>query len=173
MKRNPPEKQNKRRAPITWLLLVLLLASLSIGGVSAYLSMTSNTDSASLTTADPPTVTVSGTSVSVTPNGYAVYLRVAVDASLQKDGMIMPLEPDNAYTLNVGWKEIKGYYYYTSPIFKAETLYPIALTDTVYDDGTPVINIAAQVIQAAGKTDDGLQSAVEAAWHVTPSDIEG
>lgn len=171
MKRSQSENKNKRKSPIVWLLLVLLLLSLTVGGVSAFLSMSATTSN-TFTNAADPTVTVIGTQVTVNPNGYAVYLRVAVDASWKKDGMILPEEPDGAYTCNSGWKEIGGFYYYQGTITGEKTLTPVTVNAVTKEGCELVVNVAAQVIQAVGETDGKNPiPAVEDAWRVSPADF--
>ena len=171
MSHSQSEKKNKRRSPLFWCLLALLLLSLTVGGISAYLSMSSTTVSNTFTNAGYPTVTVNGTTVVVEPNGYPVYLRVAVDADWQKDGEILPEEPAITFTTGGnGWMaKGDGFYYYTSPITAHSTLpLPVASVSPAKDGYTVNINVAAQVVQAVGSTDESNMPAMQDAWGVSP-----
>lgn len=180
MSNSQAENKKKHRSLVYWLLVALVLLSLMVGGVSAYLSMSSGTVVNTLKNAAYPTVTVSGEDVVVDPKGYAVYLRAAVDACWQKDGSILPEEPQNAFDIADGWTlEDDGFYYYnaivkvvpeegkTTP--ESVTIPLFTSIETGTKDGyTLKVNVAAQVVQAVGYTDDDNKPAVEAAWGFVP-----
>lgn len=164
------ENKKKRRSLLLGVLIVMLLIGMTVGGVSAYLSMSAS-EKSSFTNAEypiPPAVLVDGTSVTVTPNGYAVYLRVAVDANWMSGKDIVPGEPSITFTLGTDWMSDGSFYYYVHPI--TETTDPpltIPVTAATHDTYSTEINVAAQLIQAVGKTDDRNVDAVQDAWKVT------
>lgn len=181
------ENKKKRRSPLLVLLLLLLLLSLAVGGVSAYLSMSSGSVSNTLTEAPYPSVSVNNMTVSVQPKGYAVFLRVAVDTALEKTGSsdtVLAVEPvvNVDAIVDPGWKKIGDFYYYPQ-LITAETvdgtvnLNPIVeskLSGVTTPNGYKLaVHVAAQVIQAIGTTDDGDIPAVVAEWGVTKEQITG
>lgn len=169
MDRGRSEHSQKRRATLFWLLVALVVVSLTVGGVSAYLSISADSGSNTFTTADAPVVTVNGTTVTVTPNGYAVYLRAAVDLSWKNGNAILAEEPSGNYiTAGSNWKKIDDFYYYTSPITSTISV-TIGVSGAVKGDYTLAATVAAQVIQAVGTVDGGSTTAVQAAWGVAPS----
>lgn len=179
-------EKKKRRSPLFWILLLLLL-SLTVGGVSAYLSMSSGSVTNTLENAPYPEVSVNNMTVTVAPKGYAVFLRVAVDAALEKNGSadtILAVEPvvDVDTIVDSGWKKIDGFYYYPQVITAGTvdgtvSLKPILeskLSNVATPDGYHlVVHVAAQVIQAVGTTDTGDVPAVKDAWGVTEAQITG
>jgi len=170
MPHSQSEKTKKRRFSVLLLLLLLLLLSLTFGGVSAYLSMSGNVSN-TLSVAPEPGVSVSGTTVTVKPNGYAVYLRVAVDACWKStDGSILAEEPAMTFTVGTDWKQIGSFYYYLTPLVgnPDPLVLPITHSSQPKDGYQVVYNVAAQVIQAHGALDDGSATAVQDAWGVTP-----
>lgn len=167
MNRGQTEHTKKKNKTVFWLLLAAVVLSLAAGGVSAYLSMASNSVTNEFTEAGYPTVTVDGTSVSVNPNGYGVYLRIAVDAYWEKDGEILPEEP-TGYTVSSDFKKIGDFYYYRSVITEATTITPVVTYTAATNGDSLAVNVAAQIIQAVGETDDGTKTAVQDAWGVTP-----
>ena len=166
------ENKKKRRSLLLGVLIAMLLIGMTVGGVSAYLSMSAS-EKSNFTNAEkptPPAVSVSedGMSVTVTPNGYAVYLRVAVDANWMSGNDIVPGEPDITFTTGGDWATDGRFYYYKKPIM--ETTNPsltIPVTAEAKTGYTTKINVAAQLIQAVGKTDAGDVDAVQDAWKVT------
>lgn len=168
------ENKKKRRSLLLGVLIVMLLIGMTVGGVSAYLSM-SATETSTFTNAEdpkPPTVSVNGTSVTVTPNGYAVYLRVAVDADCMSGNDIVPEEPSLEKNFDSQhWVTDGNFYYYKQPITgKISLAIPVSATHDTYETK---INVAAQLVQAVGKTDmvnddpESVIPAVQEAWKVT------
>lgn len=179
MSRGKFKKKTKGRSALFLLLLLLLLLSLSVGGVAAYLSMTSNVAQNTFTAANQPSVTVTDTTVTVSPNdGYGVYLRLAVDVYWKhrtEANLILAEEPASGFALGgTGWKEIDGFYYYTSVITETTTLnLPVVIDSCTNGDYQLAAKVAAQVVQAVGTVDGGTKTAVEDAWGVTPQQITG
>ena len=170
MKYAQTKQKRKRRSPAAWLLIALAVLGLAFGGVSAYLSMSGNVSN-TLSVAPEPGVSVSGTTVTVKPNGYAVYLRVAVDACWKStDGSILAEEPAMTFTVGTEWKQMGSFYYYLTPLVgnPDPLVLPITHSSQPKDGYQVVYNVAAQVIQAHGALDDGSATAVQDAWGVTP-----
>lgn len=180
MNHSQSKNSKKRRSPLVWLLLLLLL-SVSFGGVAAYLSMTSNVADNSFTNAQYPEVTVSGTTVTVNPNGYEVFLRVSVDMCWENKSdpnTVLAEEPTSGFSIGGDdWNKIGDFYYYMSPISQTVSLTPVTVSNLEKGNYTLVAKIAAQVIQAVGDTDPDAQGntkpAVQDAWGVTPEQIKG
>ena len=176
MNRGKFKKKTKGRLALFLLLLLLLLLCLSVGGVAAYLSMSSNVAQNTFTAANQPSVTVTDTTVTVAPNGYGVYLRLAVDVYWKhqsEENVILAEEPAAGYSVGGnGWRQIGNFYYYTSVITEPTTLaLPVVLDNSTSGDYKLAANVAAQVVQAVGTVDDGTKTAVEDAWGVTPQQI--
>lgn len=165
-------ESKKKNRYIAIILVLILVLGLMIGGVSAYLSMSSDLTN-DFEQAESPSVVVSGTSVTVDPKGYAVYLRVAIDAAWELDGVLLPEEP-TAYAVAEDWKEIDGFYYYPGVIKGSDpvTVIPVSYSAATKDGYNLVVHVAAQVVQAVGETDGGMP-AVQEAWGVTPTQITG
>ena len=164
-------KEVKKGRILAVALISVALLTLIIGGVLAYLAMSSNITN-EFTLAQQPTVTVDGTTVTVDPQGYSVYLRVAIDAAWELDGIQLPEEPTQ-YAVAEGWKQIGGFYYYPMVISGSE---PVTVTPVTYGaaekDGYQLtVHVAAQIVQAVGSTDEDGIPAVQAAWGVTPEEI--
>lgn len=169
MARERSEHSQKRRTILFWLLLALVVLSLAVGGVSAYLSISAASAQNTFSNAGAPGVAVDGTTVTVTPNGYAVYLRAAVDLSWKNGNAILAEEPSGDYiTAGNSWVKIGDFYYYTSPI-TSTTSVTIGVSGAAKGDYTLAATVAAQVIQAVGTVDGGSTTAVQAAWGVAPS----
>lgn len=168
MFRRQSENTKKSRANTIWIVVSILLLSLTVGGVSAYLSMSSGSVSNTFIEADSPTVSVDGTTVTIDSNGYAVYLRVAVDADWVNGNVIMPGEPAVQFTVGTnGWGKHGSFYYYTSPIMGSNVSVPLPVSADASNDGYSLkINVAAQIIQAVGTVDNTTTTAVMDAWGV-------
>lgn len=182
------EQQNtatKRTSPLLWLILILLLLGSTVGGVSAYLSASSNELKNEFQVDKPPTVTVTDNSITVEDPGYAVYLRAAVVVNWKSTttGNLLAEIPQEGegkdYTLTAGdgwFKHSDGFYYYKGVIDNgiSETI-PITLTTISSKDGYALtIQIAAQTVQAVGTTDgaDPIDAVVDA-WGITAGQILG
>lgn len=168
---NPVSRKPSR---MTWVLVIAALLTSVLGGVSAYLSLSSGDLPNKFQTAPQPVVTVTDTTVTVNPNGYAVYLRVAVDANWKNGDIIRPEEPTLTFTEGNQWKEIDGFYYYRSVIQGSNTQeVSVPVTASAKDGCTLEITVAAQVIQAVGQTDTGNVDAVMDAWGIPKETIIG
>jgi len=179
------EQQNtatKRTSHLLWLILILLLLGSTVGGVSAYLSASSNDLKNEFQVDEPPKITVTGNSITVEDPGYAVYLRAAVMVNWKNtsNGNLLAEVPTEGtdYNLSLGtnwFLHTDGFYYYKGVINNgiSETI-PITLTTISSKDGYALtIQIAAQTVQAVGTTDTGDKDAVEDAWGITAGQILG
>lgn len=184
------EQQNtatKRTSHLLWLILILLLLGSTVGGVSAYLSASSNELTNTFAMDEPPKITVNNSSITVEDPGYAVYLRAAVVVNWKNtsNGNLLAEVPTEGtdYNLSLGtnwFKHSDGFYYYKDKMFDGEndakmplpafTLNPLT-TKTGY---ALTIQIAAQTVQAVGTTDgvDPVDAVVDA-WGITPQQITG
>lgn len=160
-------------------LTAVLVLSLFVGGTVAYLAKESdNTVSNRFLPAQPPAPAVvlreSGYCVDVGDPGYAVYVRAAVVPKQVAGDSVVAVSPD-VFTITPGdnwFLHSDGFYYYSLPVTSG-------LTSAVYksvsasgsQDGTLEVDIAAQVIQAVGTTDEpNVMTAVLSAWGVQPND---
>lgn len=166
-------EKKKKNGYLVVVLLAVLLLGLTVGGVAAFLSMSSGATN-TFTKAEQPGVSVSGTAVTVDPKGYSVYLRVAVEAGWELNGVLLPDEATE-YTVSGEWKKIGDFYYYPG-VISGDT--PVTVTPVSYQSATKdgyslTVNVAAQIIQAVGETDGDDVPAVQNAWGVTPEQITG
>ena len=167
----------RRISPAIWVVLILAVLGISIGGVRAYLSYSAG-EVNNLFTADMnPTVTVGKDyKVKVTAD-YAVYLRAAIVVNWKSgSGKLLAVQPEGySLTPGEGWVKHKdGFYYYRKAVNKGDEIPPVVQTvappgeDSQYykEDYTLVANVAVQAIQALGTTDTGNTPAVTAAWGI-------
>lgn len=186
----------KRRIPLgSWLLVALAVLSLTVGGVVAYLS--ASTDAVenkfvSDASTDPAVIETfrnnekTNVVVDVGDPGYAVYVRAAVVVTWKDtDGNVWGEAPEAGvdYTIDLGedwFLGSDGFYYYTEPVAYDGEDGTTKLTTNLIDSCAPVagkaptgytlnVEIIAQTIQALGTT-DGDVPAVTAAWGVTVED---
>ena len=154
------ETPKKRRFPLHWLLLVLVVMSLSAGSVTAYLSMSAGPAESTLSLAQMPKVTVEGGSVTITSPDCEVYLRVAVVANTTDNGSIKA--GTSAYVTSYpGWTNINDVIYEYGTVLSSGTYSLSELGLKIPDNAT----VAAQVIQAVGTIDEGTESAKDNAWN--------
>ena len=124
----------------------------------------------------------SGVKVQIGDTGYSVYVRATVIVNWQdSDGNVYPAAPvegtDYTISMNDGengsWfeDEDSGIWYHKAPVVsKGETdvLINTCTQKSTAPEGYELhVEILSQTVQAAGKTDDDLQTAVENAWGVT------
>lgn len=157
-----------KQFPLRWVLICVLLLVALIGGTSAYLSMS---DSATNSLTIPqPAVSVDGTTITVTPNGCPVYLRIAVDGYWEKDGKILAEEYNGWSVSGTDWELKDGFYYYNFAIESEKEFKNVVNPGSTQKDGYQlVVTVAAQIVQAVGETDEGGISAVYNAWNVNLS----
>lgn len=164
--------------PDVWILWILVVLWIGIGGAAAYLSVSAGSVSNQFTAAEHPTVTVNGdNSITVDAHGYAVYLRAAVVVNWKNDDHVLAQMPikntDYVLTLGNDWKEINGFYYYQPVISSTATTTPVVTLKELSKKGgyELEVTVAAQVVQAVGQTDDDPKSAVEDAWSISEEQI--
>lgn len=164
-------------------LSLALLISGAIGGTVAYLITETGNVANTFEPAGVP-ITVSDkmiendtkkTDVKVTNNGNVdAYIRIALVATWQKDGVVYPGTPAIDPIVKNDWVEHDdGYYYYTEPVKPGEST-PAAFEPISVPSGAPdgchlVIDVLAESIQAKGG--NGSKSATELAWGVDPSKL--
>ena len=177
MRRGKYLKKCRRTSPAAWIILVLVLLSLSFGGARAYLSISGDSVTNSFVIDNNPGISVgSDYRVTVTAE-YAVYLRAAVVPSWKSNSTnnILAAIPSERtdYTVGNDWVYSGGYYYYTQAVTKNQpTTTPIVTSSTGTREGyTLTMDVAVQAIQAIGTTDDGNIKAVVDAWGVDPSTL--
>ena len=168
---------NSRKVNICVLMLIfVLLLSVSIGTVYAYLSAgDSYTETFVTEKSEDPGVSVSASSenakatVSVTDAGYPVYVRVVVVVNWVQDGQICATPDGAEYSVksDPNWIENGGFYYYKNAINALNDEIEVSYTDvTGYEVKVQVI---CQTIQAVGTVDGGNTTAVLDAWGVNIS----
>lgn len=182
MARGKYEASRKRRSPFFGILLVLAIIGATIGGVTAYLSLSSGQVTNQFDDASHPVVAVNhDNSITVQDMGYAVYLRamVVVNWKNTSGGILAEMPVENTdYFLSLGdrWKIIDGFYYYTSKIQENTTTEPVVtIASKTEKEGYQLeVTVVAQTVQAIGQTDANPPvDAVEDAWGVTAEQITG
>ena len=184
-----------RPRKLTWLaaaLLILAAVGVCIGGVAAYLSATTGPVVNTFTpdTAGQPTIletfennVKSNVAVDIGTPGYAVYVRVAIVATWQKNGAIHWEKPvggtvddtDIDYVLD--WNDADWFYnpndgfYYCKAMVNSGQDTAVLIKECYQKQKGPDgyslhVEIIAQTIQALGSTDDGDTPAVTDAWGV-------
>lgn len=182
MARGKYEAPRKRRSPIFWILLALAIFGATTGGVAAYLSLSSGEVTNEFDNGSQPVVAVNtDNSITVQDKGYAVFLRAAVVVNWQNDSneilADMPVkDTDYSLSLGDGWKNIDGFYYYTSKIqADTKTAPVVTITTKTEKSGYELkVTVIAQTVQAIGQTDGNTPvDAVKDAWGVTEAEITG
>ena len=163
MARGKYETRIKRRFPL-WLVIVLaILMCMTMGGVSAYLSMSSGASN-TLAVETHPVVTVSGTTVTVIDPGYEVYVRVMVVANQTSGSNVVAGNYTCSLTDTTNWFEHGGFWYYKNPVKNT------SITPTFTSPDGATVTMYAQAIQAVGTTNTNDNSegtpAVQDAWDV-------
>ena len=181
--------QTKRNVPtVIWVLIILLLLGMTIGGVVAYLFMSgesvkntfkaeASTDPTILETMDSNVKT--DVKVNVGNPGYAVYVRAAVVITWRdSDGNVLAQSPvaDTDYTISMGdgWFSHDGFWYcktmVKSPDGQEDGISPTLINTCKALTSKPGyhlhVEIISQTIQALGTTDEGDKPAVTEAWGI-------
>ena len=187
------KKRNRKLRNVTLVLAALLVISaITAGGVFAYLRTVSDPveNDFVLAPEKDPLIKESfdenvkkDVCVKVDDIGYAVYVRAAIVITWKdgENGNVLGQPPvegtDYEISLNtVDWFEHDGFYYYKTPVNSGgET--EVLINSVSLKDGVSApegyglnVEIIAQTIQAAGKTDDPEIPAVTDAWGVVVSD---
>lgn len=177
-------RRTRKMPVLSWILILLAVASLSTGAVVAYLSTASGDVENTFTAADPvtPTVTESfannvktAVAVNVGDPGYSVYVRAAVVVTWKNGNNVLGIMPaaGTDYTISYNstdWFAHGGYWYYKYPVPSGKTKELINSCEPKRAAPAPdyVLNveIIAQSIQSLGTTDAGDIPAVQNAWGV-------
>lgn len=176
MYRGKYQTPRKKYPPVFWIMLILALLGATFGGVSAYLSHSTQTPvTNSFSTDAHPVITVDGYFVTVQSSNYPVYLRAAVVPNwVTESGNYLAAVPVN-YDLVIadGWDyRDDGFYYYHQPVYPnpsqpipvIKSLTPPSEGNAGYQAGCRLVaDLSVQAVQAVGYTDDG-KIAVEDAW---------
>lgn len=171
-------------SPLFWVVLIVVILGLSFGGVSAYLTWSSDGVENQFIFAEHPQATVSSENgmdytISVTDPGYAVYLRATVIVNWENENVnpttndhnilaAMPvLDTDYALTLQENWTiDSDGFYYYLPKIQDTSSIPFVTVKELAPKNGYNLkVTVLAQTIQAVGTTDaDDSVTAVQDAW---------
>ena len=190
------EKLNNRQRAILITAVVILVISLSAGGVYAYLKWNAGKVDNSFThqnDLDPTIVETfdgnakTNVAVNVGNRGYSVYVRVAVVPTWVATGssdQVHATAPVAGvdYTISLNTTDwflgSDGYYYHKQPVNNGQTssvlineCRPVA--ENVPDGFDLNVKVIAQVVQALGTTDGGNVPAVQDAWKVVNVDSSG
>lgn len=177
MRRGKYQKTYRRNSPATWIILVVVLLSLSFGGARAYLSISGGSVTNSFDKDVNPVISVDNEYKVTVAADYAVYLRAAVVPNWKSNSTnnILADVPvkDTDYTVGSDWVYNGGYYYYTQPVTQAQPTTTAIVTkiSNTKEGYTLIMNVAVQSIQAIGTTDNGDIKAVVNAWGVDPSTL--
>ena len=162
----------KKKKAFSLLLSIALILTLAVGGTLAYIittsAMVNNQFGAGHVSAS---VNDNG---QVTNNGNVdAYIRAAVVVNwMDEDGNVYGIKPSYSISVNEGWAEIGGFYYYTAAVPAAGTTNNDPVTVSVMgnapsNDYKLSIEIVAEAIQADGDTDSGNIPAYQDAWGIS------
>ena len=167
------ETPRRQFSPTVWIVLLLAVTAMSLGGVGAYLlhSADQPVDNTFIIESHPQVSIDDNYNVTVTSD-YAVYLRAAVVFNWKSTNgktvlATMPVEGKH-YTVNTGWKQVGNFYYYETPVSNGTIEAPIVTVNGTKTNYELVVDVAVQAIQAVGTVDGGTTPAVENAWGLTP-----
>ena len=169
-------KSKKFNILVTVLISSVLLLSVCIGTVYAYLSASAAgpTDSFQIAgSKNPevviqkqPTESIATASVTVPDAGYKVYVRAIVVVNWVNDGQICATPDGASYdvTANDWIPRGDGFYYYNQAVDSLKDSFEVTYINI---DGYDVqVQVICQTIQADGTTNVGTASAVFDAWGV-------
>ena len=183
------QKKPRKIPLVSWILLAVVVISLSTGTVMAWLSITGG----SVENVFDPAASVdpsisetfdkevkSNVAVSVGDTGYAVYVRAAIVVTwkAEEDGSVLGDSPvlNEDYTLllnETDWFLKDGFYYHKAAVNSGGTTANLITSCQLKSSVIPPsgyalnVEIIAQTIQALGTTDEGNSPAVAEAWGVT------
>ena len=168
------ETPRRQFSPTVWIVLLLAVTAMSLGGVGAYLlhSADQPVDNTFIIESHPQVSIDDNYNVTVTSD-YAVYLRAAVVVNWKCTNgkpvlATMPVEGKH-YTVNKDWELKDGnFYYYKSSVTNGTIEAPIVTVNGTKTNYELVADVAVQAIQAVGTVDGGTTPAVENAWGLTP-----
>lgn len=178
--------QAKRNVPtVIWVLIILALLGMTIGGVVAYLFMSGGSVKNTFTAETEVTPSILETfeentslvkkdvRVNVGNPGYAVYVRAAVVITWRdSDGNVLAQSPEENtdYTISMGddWFIHNGFWYCKTMVNSGDTPVLIKSCTPIAEKGDYHLHveIISQTIQALGTTDEGDKPAVTDAWGI-------
>ena len=169
------ETPRRQFSPTVWIVLLLAVTAMSLGGVGAYLlHSTEQPVTNTFVTEAIPQISVSDDyKVTVSNTNYPVYLRAAVVVNWKSTNgktvlATMPVEGTD-YTVNKDWELKDGNFYYYNRSVTNETIKaPIVTVNGTKTNYELVVDVAVQAVQAVGTVDGGTTLAVEDAWGLTP-----
>ena len=168
-------KAKKFNILVTVLISSVLLLSVCIGTVYAYLSASAAGPTDSFQIADSknpevviqkqPTESIATASVTVPSAGYEVYVRAIVVVNWVNHDQICATPDGASYEVTAdGWELHDGFYYYNQAVDSLDDSFEVTYSNIVgYDVQVQVI---CQTIQAVGTVDGGTDAAVFEAWGV-------
>ena len=162
-----PRKQNRKAV---LLLCLVLLLSVTVVGTLAYV-IASTGSLQNLFVPSNIICTVDENGLVTNEGNVDAYIRAAVVVNwMDEAGNVYGIRPNYTLTINNGWQEIGGFYYYTVPVASNAKTQTAPVTVSVNgsapaSDYSLSIEVVAEAIQAQGV--DGNQTAVEKAWGVT------
>lgn len=166
--------RHKNKKTFSLLLSIVLLLTLATGGTLAYIA-TKSAMAQNQFAEGYVTSSVNDTGTVTNIGNVDAYIRAAVVVNwMDGDGNVYGIKPNCTVTVNTGWTEVDGFYYYTSPVVAGGTT--ITAPATVGDPGDAPssvyslsIEIIAEAIQAKGTLDSNDSiTAVLDAWSLTP-----
>ena len=182
----PTQSKRKRILPV--FLAVLFVIAGTVATVYAYLKTSTPAVNNTFSAAQDPEATITesfdpetekkNVAVKVGDTGYSVYVRAVIVVTWKnaENGDVLATKPvagtDYEISLNTSdWFEKDGFYYHEEPVPSKGTTADLIISCKPIAGKTPAgyglnVEIVAQTIQAAGKTDAGDIPAVTDAWGV-------
>ena len=163
--------RHKKKKTFSLLLSIALLLTLATGGTLAYIA-TKSAMAQNQFVAGYVTSSVNDTGT-VTNNGNVdAYIRAAVVVNwMDEDGNVYGIKPSYSISVNEGWTEIGGFYYYTAKVTPDGTTTTAPANVSVSENPPSAayslsVEIVAEAIQADGDTDSGNIPAYQNAWGI-------
>ncbi|MBR5264357.1 MAG: hypothetical protein IKV50_06660 [Clostridia bacterium] len=182
----PTQSKRKRILPV--FLAVLFVIAVTVATVYAYLKTSTPAVENTFSAAQDPEATITesfdpntekkNVAVKVGDTGYSVYVRAVIVVTWKnaENGDVLAIKPvagtDYEISLNDSeWFEKDGFYYHKAAVESGDSTAVLINSCAPIDGKTPAgyglnVEIVAQTIQAAGKTDAGDIPAVTKAWKV-------
>jgi hypothetical protein len=182
----PTQSKRKRILPV--FLAVLFVIAVTVATVYAYLKTSTPAVENSFGAAQDPEATITesfdpntekkNVAVKVGDTGYSVYVRAVIVVTWKnaENGDVLATKPvagtDYEISLNDSeWFEKDGFYYHKAAVESGDSTAVLINSCAPSDGKTPAgyglnVEIVAQTIQAAGKTDAGDIPAVTKAWKI-------
>lgn len=165
---------HKKKKAVSFLLSIVLLLTFATGGTLAYI-VSKSAMAQNQFVAGYVTSSVNDTGTITNTGNVDAYIRAAVVVNwMDGVGNVYGIKPNCTVTVNTGWTEIDGFYYYTSPVVAGgtSTTAPVTVGDPSAAPSSAYnlsIEIVAEAIQAEGTLDSNDSiTAVLDAWGLTP-----